>query len=321
MLAYLFRRLLYTLPIALGVTLLSFLLVYIAPGDPLNAIAPADAPAEVVSALKSAYGLDKPLPVQYGLWLLRAVQGDLGVSIASGRAVRTEVLSAVQNTLLLAAFAALLGMVAGVVLGAIAGNHIGGLADRLASGLSVLGVSVPHYWLGLVLTIVFSIWLGWLPAMGAGPGSSAGGGNGWAWDWAHFRHLLLPGLTLSVIPMGILTRTVRALVAETLQQEFVTALWARGLGRMAIFRHVAKNASPTILAVSGLQLGYLMGGSILVETVFAWPGTGFLLNTAIFQRDIPLLQGTILVLCMFFVALNLLVDVLQPLIDPRMRRA
>jgi peptide/nickel transport system permease protein len=157
--------------------------------------------------------------------------------------------------------------------------------------------------------------------MGAGPGSSAGGGNGWAWDWAHFRHLLLPGLTLSVIPMGILTRTVRALVAETLQQEFVTALWARGLGRMAIFRHVAKNASPTILAVSGLQLGYLMGGSILVETVFAWPGTGFLLNTAIFQRDIPLLQGTILVLCLFFVALNLLVDVLQPLIDPRMRRA
>ena len=320
MFVYLLRRLFYTLPIALGVTLLSFLLVYIAPGDPLNAIAPADAPAEVVTALKAAYGLDKPLPVQYGLWLARAVRGDLGVSIASGRSVRTEVLSAVKNTLMLAAFAALLGMVSGVVLGAIAGNHIGGWADRLASGLSVLGVSVPHYWLGLVLTIVFSVWLDWLPAMGAGPGSSASGGNGWAWDWAHFRHLVLPGVTLCVIPMGIVTRTVRALVAETLQQEFVTALWARGLGRVAVFRHVAKNALPTILAVSGLQLGYLMGGSILVETVFAWPGTGFLLNTAIFQRDIPLLQGTILVLCMFFVALNLLVDVLQPLIDPRMRR-
>lgn len=321
MFAYLLRRLFYTLPIALGVTLLSFLLVYIAPGDPLNAIAPADAPAEVVTALKAAYGLDKPLPVQYGLWLARAVRGDLGVSIASGRSVRTEVFAAVKNTLMLAAFAALLGMVSGVALGAIAGNHIGGWADRLASGLSVLGVSVPHYWLGLVLTIVFSVWLDWLPAMGAGPGSSAGGGNGWAWDWAHFRHLILPGVTLCVIPMGIVTRTVRALVAETLQQEFVTALWARGLGRVAVFRHVAKNALPTILAVAGLQLGYLMGGSILVETVFAWPGTGFLLNTAIFQRDIPLLQGTILVLCMFFVALNLLVDVLQPLIDPRMRRA
>jgi len=321
MLTYLLRRLLYTLPIALGVTLLSFLLVYMAPGDPLNAIAPADAPADVVAALKSSYGLDQPLPVQYGLWLVRAVQGDLGVSIASGRAVRSEVLAAVKNTLILAAFAALLGMVAGVVLGALAGNHIGGMIDRFASGFSVLGVSVPHYWLGLVLTIVFSVWLDWLPAMGAGPGSSAAGGNVWAWDWAHLRHLILPGVTLCVIPMGIVTRTVRALVAETLQQEFVTALWARGLSRLAVFRHVAKNALPTILAVSGLQLGYLMGGSILVETVFAWPGTGFLLNTAIFQRDIPLLQGTILVLCMFFVALNLLVDVLQPLIDPRMRRA
>jgi len=260
------------------------------------------------------------LPVQYGLWLQRAVQGDLGVSIASGRAVRTEVFAAVKNTLILATFAALLGMVGGVVLGAVAGNRIGSWADRAASGFSVLGVSVPHYWLGLVLTIIFSVWLGWLPAMGAGPGSTSDGGNGWVWDWAHLRHLILPGVTLCVIPMGIVTRTVRALVADTLQQEFVTALWARGLSRFAVFRHVAKNTLPTILAVSGLQLGYLMGGSILIETVFAWPGTGFLLNTAIFQRDIPLLQGTILVLCMFFVALNLLVDVLQPLIDPRMRR-
>jgi peptide/nickel transport system permease protein len=320
MLAYFLRRLAYTIPIALGVTLLSFLLVYIAPGDPLNAIAPADAPADVVAALKVSYGLDKPLPVQYGLWLKRALQGDLGVSIASGRDVRSDVMAAVKNTLILAAFAALLGMAGGVVLGAVAGNRIGSWVDRAASGFSVLGVSVPHYWLGLVLTIIFSVWLGWLPAMGAGPGSSAGGGNGWGWDWAHFRHLILPGVTLCVIPMGIVTRTVRALVADTLQQEFVTALWARGLSRFAVFRHVAKNTLPTILAVSGLQLGYLMGGSILIETVFAWPGTGFLLNTAIFQRDIPLLQGTILVLCMFFVALNLLVDVLQPLIDPRMRR-
>ena len=320
MLSYFLRRLAYTIPIALGVTLLSFLLVYIAPGDPLNAIAPADAPADVVAALKVSYGLDKPLPVQYGLWLKRALMGDLGVSIASGRDVRSEVLAAVKNTLILAAFAALVGMFGGVLLGALAGNRVGSWVDRAASGFSVLGVSVPHYWLGLVLTIIFSVWLGWLPAMGAGPGSSADGGNGWSWDWAHFRHLILPGITLCVIPMGIVTRTVRALVAETLQQEFVTALWARGLSRFAVFRHVAKNTMPTILAVSGLQLGYLMGGSILIETVFAWPGTGFLLNTAIFQRDIPLLQGTILVLCMFFVALNLLVDVLQPMIDPRMRR-
>jgi peptide/nickel transport system permease protein len=225
-------------------------------------------------------------------------------------------MKAVGNTLLLAGAAGLAGVLLGCMLGALAGYRHGSWIDRIATLLSVVGVSVPHYWLGLVLTIVFSTWLAWLPAMGAGPGGSAD----WAWDIAHLRHLVLPALTLSVIPMGIVTRTVRALVADMLQQEFVVSLRARGLGGRRIFRHVARNVAPTVLAVAGLQIGYLMGGSILVETVFAWPGTGFLLNTAIFQRDIPLLQGTILVLCMFFVALNLIVDILQPLLDPRMGR-
>ncbi|CAN5157679.1 ABC transporter permease [soil metagenome] len=311
------KRLLYTLPIAIGVTLVSFTLVYIAPGDPINAIAPADAPVEVIEALRRTYGLDRPVPVRYGLWLWRAVQGDLGASIATGRSVTTEVMSAVGNTLVLASVAALVGVIAGCLLGALAGYNVGGWIDRIATATSVVGVSVPHYWLGLVLTIVFSVKLGWLPAMGAGPGGS----GEWHWDAEHLRFLVLPAATLCVIPMGIITRTVRALVAETVNQEFVVALRARGLGRNAVFRHVARNAAPTVLAVTGLQVGYLMGGSILVETVFAWPGTGFLLNTAIFQRDIPLLQGTILVLCMFFVALNLIVDLIQPLFDPRMRRA
>lgn len=317
MFAYILKRLIYAIPIALSVTVVSFVLVYLAPGDPLNAIAPADAPEEVIVALKSAYGLDKPVPVQYGLWLMRAVQGDLGTSIASGRAVTAEVLSAVSNTLLLAGMAALGGVLVGCVLGALAGYRHGTWIDRVATVISVIGVSIPHYWLGLVLTILFSIWLPWFPAMGAGPGGS----SEWLWDTEHLRHLVLPALTLSVIPMGIITRTVRALVADMLEQEFVTALRARGLSGVAIFRHIARNTAPTVLAVAGLQIGYLMGGSILVETVFAWPGTGFLLNTAIFQRDIPLLQGTILVLCMFFVVLNLLVDILQPLIDPRMGRS
>ena len=316
MLAYLLKRLIAAVPIALGVTVVSFLLVYIAPGDPLNAIAPADAPAEVISALRATYGLDRPLPVRYGLWLERALHGDLGTSIASGRSVRSEVFAAVSNTLLLAGMAASVGVTLGCLLGALAGYRVDSWIDRLASAVSVVGVSVPHYWLGLVLTIVFSVKLGWLPAMGAGPGDS----NGWAWDIAHLRHLLLPAATLCVIPMGIITRTVRALVADTLSQEFVVSLRARGLPASSIFRHVAKNAAPTVLAVTGLQVGYLMGGSILVETVFAWPGTGFLLNTAIFQRDIPLLQGTILVLCLFFVVLNLMVDMLQPWFDPRIAR-
>jgi len=316
MIGYLIRRILYAIPIGLGVTVISFILVYLAPGDPLNAIAPADAPQEVVEALRTAYGLDRPLPVQYGLWLSRAVQGDLGKSIASGREVSTEVFSAIANTLRLALVASALGVSLGCLLGSVAGYYKGGWIDRLATTASVIGVSVPHYWLGLVLTIIFSIKLGWFPAMGAG----AGGSQEWAWDLEHWRSLTLPALTLCVIPMGIITRTVKALVADMLEQEFVISLKARGLNSLSIFKHIAKNTAPTVLAVAALQVGYLMGGSILVETVFAWPGTGFLLNTAIFQRDIPLLQGTLLILCMFFVVLNLLVDVLQPLMDPRMLR-
>ena len=315
--SYIVKRLLYAIPIALSVTVVSFMLVYLAPGDPLNAIAPADAPADVIQALKSAYGLDKPVPVQYGLWLWRALHGDLGTSISSGRAVLGEVLGAVSNTFMLATIASLIGVCVGCVLGALAGYQRGSWIDKISTTLSVIGVSIPHYWLGLVLTIVFSITLGWLPAMGAGPGGS----SEWAWDFEHLRFLVLPAITLSVIPMGIITRTVRALVADMLEQEFVIALRARGLTSLAVFRHIAKNTAPTVLAVTGLQIGYLMGGSILVETVFAWPGTGFLLNTAIFQRDIPLLQGTLLVLCMIFVVLNLMVDIVQPLIDPRMGRA
>ena len=209
------------------------------------------------------------------------------------------------------------GFVLGSFFGFVAGYFRNSWLDRFASLLSVLGVSVPHYWLGMVLVIVFSSILGWLPATGAGPGGS----DTWRWDAEHLRYLLLPAITMSVIPMGIIARTVRALVAELLQQEFIVGLQARGLTHVGIFLHVVKNAAPTALAVMGLQLGYLLGGSILIETVFSWPGTGFLLNSAIFQRDLPLLQGTILVLALFFVLLNLIVDVLQTLLDPRIARA
>ena len=179
------------------------------------------------------------------------------------------------------------------------------------------GVSVPHYWLGMVLVIIFAATLGWLPPTGAGPGGS----EDWKWNWEHVRHLVLPAVTMSVIPMGIIARTVRALVAETVSQEFIVGLRAKGLSEFGVFQHVVKNAAPTALAVMGIQLGYLLGGSILIETVFAWPGSGLLLNDAIFQRDLPLLQGTILVLALFFVVLNLAVDVMQTSLDPRIQRA
>ena len=317
MLAYLFRRVLYTLPIMAGVALVCFALVHLAPGDPLVAILPPDANEELQKQLRTLYGFDRSLPEQFFSWVWRALQGDLGTSIASNRPVTTEVMTAVVNTLRLAVVATLIGFFFGCLFGFVAGYFRNSWVDRGASLLSVLGVSVPHYWLGMVLVIVFAAQLNWLPATGAGPGGS----DAWQWNWEHMQHLLLPALTMSVIPMGIVARTVRALVAEILAQEFVVGLRAKGLTHFGVFRHVVKNAAPTALAVMGLQLGYLLGGSILIETVFAWPGTGFLLNSAIFQRDLPLLQGTILVLAMFFVVLNVVVDIIQSLLDPRIARS
>ncbi len=316
MIGFLFRRLLYTLPIMGGVALVCFALVHLAPGDPLVSILPPDASGELQAQLRTLYGFDRSYPEQFASWVWRALQGDLGTSIASGRAVTGEVLKAVHNTLRLAVFATLIGFVFGGLFGFVAGYFQNSWIDKAASTTAVLGVSVPHYWLGMVLVIVFSVQLGWLPPGGAGEGGS----GDWQWDIAHMKHLVLPAVTMSVIPMGIIARTVRALVAEILAQEFIVGLRAKGLTDLGIFQHVVKNAAPTALAVMGLQLGYLLGGSILIETVFSWPGAGFLLNSAIFQRDLPLLQGTILVLAMFFVLLNLLVDVVQGLLDPRIVR-
>ena len=316
MLSYILRRIVYTVPIALGVTIFVFALIHLS-GDPLNAIVAPDATAETVEKLRKDYGFDKPLPVQYAIWLGKALRGDLGRSIVNSRPVLATLLVAVPNTLILACVATLIGFTFGVLLGGLAGFNQGRLIDKLATGLGIAGVSVPHYWLGMVLVIIFAVELHLLPATGMGPGGS----SAWLWDWEHVRFLILPAVTLSVIPCGIITRTVRATVADILSQEFVQALRAKGLQPGRVIRHVVRNAVPTVLAVMGLQLGYLLGGSILVETVFNWPGTGFILNDAIFRRDIPMLQGTILLLSMFFVVLNLLVDILQTSIDPRMRRS
>jgi peptide/nickel transport system permease protein len=300
-----------------GVALVCFSLVHLAPGDPLMAILPPDASQELRDQLVELYGFNRSYIEQFFHWVWRAVQGDLGTSIATNRPVTEEVIKAVGNTLRLAVFATIIGFIFGSLFGFVAGYFQNSWIDKAASLTSVLGVSVPHYWLGMVMVIIFSSTLMMLPPGGAGPGGSAD----WVWDWEHMKHLILPAVTMSVIPMGIIARTVRALVADILAQEFIVGLRAKGMTNVGIFMHVVKNSAPTALAVMGLQLGYLLGGSILIETVFSWPGTGFLLNAAIFQRDLPLLQGTILVLAMFFVVLNMIVDVIQTLLDPRIARS
>jgi len=204
------------------------------------------------------------------------------------------------------------------VLGTIAAYYIGRPIDRLVTGISVVGVSVPNYWLGIVLIIVFAVELGVLPATGMG---SKGSDDFSLRSWAQFKYAILPIITMSMVPLGIIMRSTRSAVAEVLAHDFVATLRAKGLRELAVLRHAVRNALPQILAVMGLQFGYLVGGSILIETIFTWPGTGFLLSKAILTRDIPVLQGAILILALCFVATNLAVDLIQTSVDPRIKRA
>ncbi len=307
-------RLLYTLLILFGVSVVAFGLIHLIPGNPLDILLPPEAPKSVVDHLRAEFGFDKPLYVQYLAWLGRVLHGNLGTSVFTGLEVTHELLRAFGNTLMIAVPAAFLGFGLGTALGAVAAFNYGKPADRLISVIVILGLSIPHYWLAIVLVIVFAVEWNVLPAAGMG------GTGGIPVGWDQVRYLVLPVVTLSMIPMGVIGRMVRSTVLEILSNDFPTALRAKGLRLRKIVVHVLKNAAPPTLAVMGLQLGYLLGGSILVETVFNWPGCGQFMNLAIFRRDIPVLQGTVLLLASFFVLINLVVDIVQALIDPRMRR-
>jgi peptide/nickel transport system permease protein len=313
MLKYILRRALYTIPIAIGVSLVVFTLIHLAPGDPLSAVV-GEADQKLLAEMRASFGYDKPLPVQYFLWLGSTLTGNMGYSLRTGAPVFPTLISAAKNTIAIGIGAALLGFLFGVVSGLIAGYHHGTWIDKAVSSTAIAGVSMPHYWLAIILVIIFSVHLGWLPSVGSGSGESF-------WSWASWRHMVLPVIALAAIPGAIVARTARAAVMEILNMEFVEALRARGLSERRILWHVARNALPTVLAVMGLQFAHLLGGSILVETVFTWPGTGHLLNMAIFDRDMPVLQGTIMLLALFFVLTNLVVDILQAWADPRISRS
>jgi peptide/nickel transport system permease protein len=312
------RRLLMTIPISLGVTAICFALIYLAPGNPVQSLLPPDATAKDIAELKHAYGLDKPIPIQYLLWVGHALTGNLGISIQTNRPVLFEVMRALANTVPIALISVVLAFAIALGLGILAATHVGGLVDRLSTAVAVLGISIPSFWLGVILVIAFAVELGWLPATGMGSEGSAS----FTWfSWSQAKYAVMPIIALTMTPLGILMRTTRSSIADVLAHDFVQTLRAKGLSRTAIVIHAIRNALPQILAMFGLQLGYLLGGSILVETVFTWPGTGFLLSKAILTRDIPLLQGTILVLAMAFVLINLAVDLLQTAVDPRIKRA
>jgi peptide/nickel transport system permease protein len=311
--AFTLRRLLYAVPVLLGVSMLVFVLIHLAPGDVVDILVPPEVPKEIADGLRRRFRLDEPIYLQYLAWLGRLMMGDFGISFFTGRPVAEELFGALGNTLVIALPAALLGFSLGVGLGALAAYNRDTWLDKVFSATAIIGVSLPHYWVGIVLVAVFSVVFNLLPAQGMGF-------EGVPSSWDQIKHLILPVVTLSLIPMGVTSRLVRANVLEILSQEFVGTLHAKGLNNRRVLYHTLKNAAPSALAVMGLQFGYLLGGSILVETVFNWPGSGGLLNLAIFRRDVPVLSATILVLAAIFVVINILVDVLQALIDPRMRR-
>ena len=291
------------------------MLVQIAPGDPLVSVMPPDASEALRQTLMQAYGFDKPLPLQFIHWLWRALHGDLGMSVATGRPVIDEVMTAVAYSLRLALLATAIGFVLGSLFGFVAGYFRNSVIDRLASVLSVFGVSVPHYWLGMLLVILCSVKFALLPATGGGPIGEVG----WQWDWAHLQFMLLPALTLSVIPTGIIARTVRSQVADILSRVYRWPARPRAQ-RVAHLCPCHENAAPTALAVMGLQVGYLMGGSILVETVFS-AGNRIAAQYRHFSARPAPAAGHHLGAGAVFVLLNLLVDILQTTLDPRIKRS
>jgi len=315
---YALRRLVLTIPILLGVTVICFALVQIAPGDPVQNLVRPDANPADVERLRAYYGLDQPVVVQYFVWLWRVIGGDFGTSIANNMPVAGEVFRAFGNTIIVALISVVLAFVLSLVLGTIAAVRQGGIVDRLVTALAVFGISVPTFWLAVVLVIIFAVNLNWLPATGMGSGGSHAFNY---FNWDDFKFAVMPIIAFALPPLAIMTRTTRSSLSEMFNQDFIQTLRAKGLSEFSIIVHAVRNIMPSAIAMLGLQLGYLIGGSVLVETVFTWPGTGFLLNKAILTRDIPLLQGTILVLATVFVLINLVVDLAQSLVDPRIKRA
>jgi peptide/nickel transport system permease protein len=311
---FLARRLLHLGPVLLGVSVIVFLVLHLAPGDPAEIMLGANANKEDLDRLRAQLGLDQPLHVQYLHWIGHVARGDLGRSLWMKRPVLGEVLERFKATLLLTGVALFLSTVGGIALGIASATRANSLLDRLSAVASVFGASMPVFWLGILLMVIFSLWLGWLPASGM----YAPYGGGGLTDL--LAHLVLPAVTLAAASVTIIARLTRATMLEMLGQDYVRTARAKGLGEgPVVWRHALKNALIPIVTVVGVQAGYLLGGAVLTETVFAWPGVGTLVVQGILARDIPLVQGGVLVIALSFVLVNLAVDTLYAWLDPRIK--
>jgi peptide/nickel transport system permease protein len=313
MMSFIAKRLLLFIPTLLGVSLVVFLMLQLVPGDPVNAIVSSDATEEERTAVARELGLDKPVYLQFLYWLGNLLTGDLGNSLIKRVPVDDLLLPAAWNTVILATAAAVFSFGISLIIGVYSAWRPKSWIASLGNVLGQAGIGMPNFWAALILIGIFSVSLGWFPSSGM---YSAGRGD----PLDLLSHLILPTIAASLTSIGVLTRMIRSTTANLLQQDFVFALHAKGATSITILRHVLKNGMPAILTVAGLQFGYLIGGSVLVETVFAWPGIGQLIYQAIGQRDFPIVQAGVLVVAIAFVLINLIVDVLHAALDPRIRQ-
>lgn len=307
MLSFLLRRLLQTIPTVLAVVLLVFVLFSVVPGSIVTSMSD-DADPQVELRLKKQLGLDDPVYMRFGAYIAKLATGDFGTSFRTREPVTAMIAKRAWPTLQLIFAAMAFSVVIGVPLGFIAALKPGGIVDTLAMVVAVSGLSIAKFWLGLVLMYLFALKLGWLPSFGYGDGG--------------LKYLLLPAVTLGVSPMALFARTTRAAVLEIMTADFVRTARSKGMSETRVVKwHVMRNALVIILTTVGLQFGGLMGQAVVVEKLFSWPGIGSLLVDSVLQRDIPAVQGSILVVVLAFLAINLLIDVLYGVIDPRIRYA
>ncbi|MDR7418613.1 MAG: ABC transporter permease [Armatimonadota bacterium] len=308
---YIVRKAFAAIPVLLGASLLAFLILQLAPGDPARLVAGEQASEDDVELIRQRLGLDRPLHIQYLRFLQSVAAGDLGRSIRTGRAVRDEITARFPYTMELAIASLLLSVTLGVIAGVLAAVRPNTVYDYGATLIALTGISTPTFWLGLLLMLLFAYYLGWLPASGRG---------GPLWTVAGLASIIMPAIALGTPSAAIISRLTRSSLLEVLRQDYVRTARSKGLAeRVVVLHHSLRNALIPVITVVGLRLGALLGGAVITEQVFSWPGMGTLIVTAISSRDYPTVQGAMLVVATVFVLVNLAVDLIYAAVDPRIR--
>jgi peptide/nickel transport system permease protein len=301
---YILRRLMLLIPVMLGVAFIVFTIMYFTPGDPAALILGERAPAEEIAALRTQMGLDDPFIVQFFNFIFKAVQGDFGRSLVTKQPVAMEIFTRFPATMQLSAAAVLIAVLMGIPIGIISATKQYSVFDMVSMVIALIGVSMPNFWQGLMMILLFSITFRLLPSSGYGT----------------LAHLVMPALTIGTSAAAVITRMTRSSMLEVVRQDYIRTARAKGLSeRVVIHRHALKNALIPIITVIGLQFGFLLGGAVLTESIFSWPGVGRLMVNAIRSKDYPQVQGGVLLLALTFSIVNLAVDILYAYIDPRIK--